>query len=1620
MDLSLLEKVQADLAAQAGRDVVIDASQAAFAGILDRLFSLLGAEALRLDGIIVSEIARGGSGAVQTASFTVQGKVDLLAMSGIDTLWTFFLSEDAHTPGHPELECLIEPRNLPASWDLTSVFTNPPGYIDYSPDKLIEGRQESFFRHVTLGNAKLLLSSFDFLAAAQANRGHAAAIIETSLGPDQAFFLPLATLRAGVNIDADISLDGVFWDDIRQIKPDLPALAVRGAIMADERGDPLIDIAHDFGADVALQLSGPGCVALALKALHIRSGLSTWSDTFPGVFVVGALKAGDWEVELMLDLAIGGASAILTGDFGEGTPATFDHLERALGLGGLAGHLPEAFTDLGELGLRRLEAGVSLSPPGLIDLSFTIGTSKPWVVVPDLITVEPLLNFDVLFGGGDHATTLTIGGVWHLGSSTFEVDASPDTGDIFARLAAGETLDVDALFAKFLHGVERPKFEILDLDLTGNFKDGQYSLEVEADGDWTFEVGGKEFGLSDIEMVGQYDSSGISGSVTGALVVAGWAVHARVELEKTITIEARLPELELGDLADHFLRFVHLPAEIPTFRLRELDLSVAPSTSEFHISGSSDTPVEVVEGFGFRIARFDVQRTSFTDTSGGVGKSVTAMLDLDLALGPELLRAQATRVVEEAAGMPAQSHWAFVGSLTGAIPLGHLILAFERMVGLGYPLPIDGITISDLHLAFDLGEAPTSGSAPAQRAFLLDASIADDGKPWGALSFVASKAAAGTAGKPAAWDYAATTQLALDIGLAELPLIGPQLASVGNMRLHGIEVTRVSRDYTQVEVQTLLQQLPANAAAPPPKALSRGFSVQAQVSLAGPDPITIGVPLDAGAPPPVAPASAAADPVQAMPAPMAADETRWFSVGKSLGAVDIARVGLRFRDSELELMLDAAVNLGAFKLSFLGLGAGSQLDRFAPVFNLDGLGLSYSAGPLAIAGGFLKTPAGAYAGQVRAQLGAFGLTALGEYGTVDGHASLAVFGQLQAPLGGPPYFFVDGVAMGMGYSSQLELPDIDAVANFSLVRAVLPGPGPFSQGGDVASVLRAMSNDIRMVYGSQWLAAGIRFNSNKMVNSVALVTVNFGHSLSIELVGLSQASLPPMSADPIAFVELAFQAACNPDTGLLSVAGKLTPNSFVLSHEAHLLGGFAFYTWFSGGHAGDFVFTLGGYHPHFQRPAHYPAIERLSLVWRVNDRLGIKGTSYFAMTPQMLMAGGSFEAVWGAGDLRAWFTMQSDFLIQWKPFAYDAEIGCGIGVSYRLNLLFTTVTISVHVGVDLSLHGPPFGGEARIDLSVVSFTISFGGSKPDWQPIDWQSFKDTFLPPPVSGAASTLATSGTAERPLARSSPLLRAAPTLVGAAGPDATPIATNTLCTLAPTAGLMRDLSKESGPDGIRWVFNPAKIVLTTGSSLPITAARFNGVVEQASWRTEFGIGPVAVAASDLRSTHHISLTCFNPHLNAEEACDPGRLQRTPVTRSLPQALWGHSTGHKPPLGGDVLLDNALAGFVIAPPPFVPDHTRPVDVAKFQYEEASAPRAFSWTDRNVVFSSFTPPQPIPRNPDDVLIPILADTARAARAEVIAALLAEGIDVTRAEPSRFGRSTVLSDWPATHSLMEA
>ena len=166
-----------------------------------------------------------------------------------------------------------------------------------------------------------------------------------------------------------------------------------------------------------------------------------------------------------------------------------------------------------------------------------------------------------------------------------------------------------------------------------------------------------------------------------------------------------------------------------------------------------------------------------------------------------------------------------------------------------------------------------------------------------------------------------------------------------------------------------------------------------------------------------------------------------------------------------------------------------------------------------------------------------------------------------------------------------------------------------------------------------------------MVDTFALLTISLGTTIEVALLGLSTLTLPAGAADPIAQIQLALEVSFSYGSGLLAVVGQLTDNSYVLSRDSRLTGGFAFSLWFSGEHAGEFVLTLGGYNPQFAVPDHYPIVPRLGLSWQVVPELSITGGLYFALTSNAVMAGGKLSAVWTSGSVRAWFTYWADFLM---------------------------------------------------------------------------------------------------------------------------------------------------------------------------------------------------------------------------------------------------------------------------------------------------------------------------------------------------------------------------------------
>jgi hypothetical protein len=376
----------------------------------------------------------------------------------------------------------------------------------------------------------------------------------------------------------------------------------------------------------------------------------------------------------------------------------------------------------------------------------------------------------------------------------------------------------------------------------------------------------------------------------------------------------------------------------------------------------------------------------------------------------------------------------------------------------------------------------------------------------------------------------------------------------------------------------------------------------------------------------------------------------------------------------------------------------------------------------------------------------FNVLAMGSYATVPLHAdapdgdkatSLFVFGNMDIPIGGPPYFQVEGVAAGFGYNRDLLVPDADNLMRFPLVQGAMSSSVFGGKDADPSSALQVLGDAVPPRIGQYWMAAGIKVGSCKMLSIFGMVIAKFGKTLEIDLVGVGTASFPPAPAGKnplaLAYVELGLVASFKPDEGEASVTAQLTPNSFLLYKDCKLTGGFAAKVWFGNNpNAGQFVVTLGGYHPAFTPPDYYPLVPQLGFNWPINAAIGslsIHGGCYFALTPASIMAGGQLVAEFNMGPLKAWFDAGANFLIGWEPFVYAADVHVSVGAQFSTKVFGCRVTLRASIGALLELWGPPTAGRVKVDWFVISFTIPIGSSaKPQPAAIEWQDFSDRFLP----------------------------------------------------------------------------------------------------------------------------------------------------------------------------------------------------------------------------------------------------------------------------------------------------
>ena len=617
------------------------------------------------------------------------------------------------------------------------------------------------------------------------------------------------------------------------------------------------------------------------------------------------------------------------------------------------------------------------------------------------------------------------------------------------------------------------------------------------------------------------------------------------------------------------------------------------------------------------------------------------------------------------------------------------------------------------------------------------------------------------------------------------------------------------------------------------------------------------------------------------------DNVSWIAVQRAFGPLALERIGVRYDSGALDFLLDAHLSGAGLTLALEGFGAHVKLadpSQVTPILN--GIGLDFRSPGLEIGGSLMhhKEGVGAdafdeYVGTAIVKAGALTVDAIGAYRIVDGQPSLFVYAELDYPIGGPAFFFITGLAAAFGYNRSFKVPPIEQLAGFPL----LAGHAKKKDAAG-ASAMHAASDALREYIpaeiGTVFLGIGLKFTSFQTIASSALLTASFGKELAFDLIGRSTLIMPAGASreQAVAVVEMAWLASYRPADGLLALRAQLAPGSYVFSSDCHLAGGFAFYSWFSGDHEGQFVLTAGGYHPGFDlasRP-HFPRVPRLSVAWQVSKALSIKGDAYYALTSSAAMAGGHLEMVWEQHPYKAWCKAGIDCLFDWKPLHYAGEAYVELGASYTFELAGTR-HITIETGANLTVWGPPFSGRARVNLVHFSFDMVFGIA--------------LAKPPPVHLFDDDGQGHGTGFSALLPES----------------------NKLCAVSVTGGL----GASRILDGKKvWIVNPKALCLVVDSVIPSKHIHVRGMLRDPEDETSdaplrFGISPMAMAYDAVTSETTITITKVG-----DPGWTPEHLQYRLRQTGYPSALWGEpKKATAPGKLTDEKLIEALAGVQITP---------------------------------------------------------------------------------------------------------
>jgi hypothetical protein len=1366
---------------------------------------------------------------------------------------------------------------LPQSWTFGQSFPHVSPYFNY--DSLNYGYKPSYLNELTFSEPVFVLTTHPYQDAQSAIQ-----------------------FERGLNFLAHMDLLGPLRE-LNILTGSQAPIRISGLIISDT---PTPEFC--LSAQLPLRL---GDDASVLKLQNIRlnlwSGLTQDHPVAARIEISLQLRIADKVIEIYHPFRVGAPLdfIVIGGRFNDIALPDLGKVAYLVGGDDLASSLPPSLKSFGGITLQEVVTGFSLTGPKLAYVSVGVRTTSAWTIIPNLFEIDGLIMTWLVeqpFQSDQRRISCELEGQIHIADVGFNLYAGWPDFQVGGRLALDSTIKVGALLKHFVPDIPLPDDSLIisQLALMLDPSTKSYQIDARVENVWSLPLGETKLAIESLSLsLAKTPAEQLTGWLTGdmSLQFAGSA-HSDLTLSLTALLPSSsargwqftgktgqgqsIPINALIEWLEQRFGLTPRPSSINDFNIANLGISFNTHSKDFlftcegemRLPGLVDKPLQA----SITIDIQHQQDQAFTKLFSGT--LVIDGIEFHLIFeSSHLAKGEDTQV--------------FVAAFHD--DKGHAV-KIDEFINRILATPTDtGLEISLKDALFAYQGSQTNHTS--KYLFGLDIE--------GGLDLS-------------------------ELNLPNLPLLSQPFQPGQSLKL-ALQVLVASAPFTEEDV-TALNKLNGKGLRLPQQ-VEKDLKLEALLRV-GQETKPLSLPIGLSKGKGLVDNSAASTTTQSSPTTVPPGSPTWIPIQKTFGPIHVERVGIGYQTGTISVLLDAALTAAGLTLSLDGLGAEFALAEltqktFKPVFHLNGLGIDYRNGPVEIGGSFLAHPVTlngksytSYAGLAVIRTTKLTLSAIGSYMQLnDRDPSLFVYAVANYPLGGPAFFYVTGFAAGFGYNRTLNLPPIDQVAAFPLVAQAVKAGGPASlpsgqqeQQARLTDELQQLEQYVPPSVGDIFVAAGIKFTSFKQIDSFALLAVKFGRRFEIDLLGLSTLTAPPPEADktvaPVAQAQLALKASFIPDEGVLGVRAQLTPNSYILSKDCQLSGGFAFYSWFDPHpQAGDFVLTLGGYHPKFIVPDHYPQVPRLALNWQVNPELHIKADAYFALTGTALMAGGHLQATWQHEALRAWFNAGADFILAWQPYHYDAALYIDMGVSYTFQV-FGAHTLTVDLGADLHLWGPEFAGTATVHWSIISFTVNFGAQgSPAMEPIGWERFKASFLPKPEQ--------------------------------------------ICSIAVQQGLLRHMH---GTEDERWILNAKEMVLAVHSAVPfkhLTVGAHLQLVDADLEKkaTHLAIAPMGIEAKDLTSTCVLTVT-----RKGGQPLEADAFQVWPTWKPMPAALWGkpHFADDQihlrpPDLNGPQLVENILTGFEIRPKKKTPPPPCQINRQDLQYTTDAVTYPHTWQEMKV-----------------------------------------------------------------------